>query len=232
MPQLINKNKIYFYVFCFIFLTTIINQKFILFIKDFFLINNIVTKIDKLNADEEKLFKFNSIINKNIFLIKKQDFLNYLNETNYLQDINIKKKYPSTIIIKAKKTNIVALTYLKQKKFYVGENKKFIPSAQIDFASNLPTIFGKFEISEFLKLKNILKELDMDHKNIKKYHFHKTKRWDLYFDKNIIIKLPDKNISNALKVYKKFKEKNDINSDKIIDLRISNRLIMKNEEGA
>ena len=91
MPQLINKNKIYFYVFCFIFLTTIINQKFILFIKDFFLINNIVTKIDKLNADEEKLFKFNSIINKNIFLIKKQDFLNYLNETNYLQDINIKK---------------------------------------------------------------------------------------------------------------------------------------------
>ena len=72
----------------------------------------------------------------------------------------------------------------------------------------------------------------MDHKNIKKYHFHKTKRWDLYLDKNIIIKLPEKNILNALKVYKKFKEKNDINSDKIIDLRISNRLIMKNEEGA
>ena len=98
MHQLINKKKIYFYVFCFIFLTTIANQKFILFIKDFFLINNIVTKIDKLNANEEKLFKSNSIINKNIFLIKKQDFLNYLNEINYLQDINIKKKYPSTII--------------------------------------------------------------------------------------------------------------------------------------
>ena len=232
MPQLINKNKIYFYVFCFIFLTTITNQKFKLFIKDFFLINNIVTKIDKLNINEKKLFKFNSIINKNIFLIKNQDFVNYLNETNYLQDINIKKKYPSTIIVNARKTNIVALTYLNQKKFYVGENKKFIPSSQIDFTSNLPTIFGKFEISEFLKLKNILKELDMDYKNIKKYHFHKTKRWDLYFDKNIIIKLPDKNISSALKIYKKFKEKNDINSDKIIDLRISNRLIMKHEEGA
>ena len=54
----------------------------------------------------------------------------------------------------------------------------------------------------------------------------------MYFDNNIIIKLPDKNISNALKVYKKFKEKNDINSNKTIDLRISNRLIMKNEEGA
>ena len=232
MPQLINKNKIYFYIFCFIFLTTITNQKFILFVKNFFLIDNIVIKIDKLNANEKKLFKFNSLINKNIFLIKKEDFFTHLNETNYLQDINIKKKYPSTIIVNARKTNIVALTYLNQKKFYVGENKKFIPSGQIDFTSNLPTIFGKFEISEFLKLKNILKELDMDYKNIKKYHFHKTKRWDLYFDKNIIIKLPDKNISSALKIYKKFKEKNDINSDKIIDLRISNRLIMKHEEGA
>ena len=77
MPQLINKNKIYFYVFCFILLTTITNQKFILYIKNFFLINNIVIKIDKLNINEEKLFKFNSIINKNIFLIKNQDFINY-----------------------------------------------------------------------------------------------------------------------------------------------------------
>ena len=94
MPQLINKNKIYFYVFCFIFLTTITNQKFILYIKNIFLIHDIVIKIDKLNIDEEKFFKFNSFINQNILLIKKEDFFTYLNEINFLQDINIKKKYP------------------------------------------------------------------------------------------------------------------------------------------
>ena len=33
-------------------------------------------------------------------------------------------------------------------------------------------------------------------------------------------------------IYKKFKEKNDINSNKTIDLRISNRLIIDHEEGA
>ena len=124
MPQLINKNKIYFYVFCFIFLTTITNQKFILYIKNIFLIHDIVIKIDKLNINEEKFFKFNSFINQNILLIKKEDFFTYLNEINFLQDINIKKKYPSTIIFSAKKTNIVALTYLNQKKFYIGENEK------------------------------------------------------------------------------------------------------------
>tara|TARA_B100000989_G_scaffold113214_1_gene83141 strand:+ start:4520 stop:5218 length:699 start_codon:yes stop_codon:yes gene_type:complete len=231
MPRLKNKNRIYFYFFCFVFLTTITNQKFILLIKNIFHINNIVIKIDKLNINEEKFIKFNSIINQNIFLIKKEDFFTYLNEINYLQDINIKKKYPSTIIFTAKKTNIVALTYLNQKKFYIGENGKFIPSDKIDFTNNLPTIFGKFEIQEFLWLRNVLKELDINYKNIKKYHFHKTKRWDLYFDNNIILKLPDKNIPNALKVYKKFKEKNDINENKTIDLRISNRLIMDHEEG-
>ena len=102
MPQLINKNKIYFYVFCFIFLTTITNQKFILYIKNIFLIHDIVIKIDKLNINEEKFFKFNSFINQNILLIKKEDFFPYLNEINFLQDINIKKKYPSTIIFSGK----------------------------------------------------------------------------------------------------------------------------------
>ena len=91
MPRLKNKNRIYFYFFCFVFLTTITNQKFILLIKNIFHINNIVIKIDKLNINEEKFIKFNSIINQNIFLIKKEDFFTYLNEINYLQDINIKK---------------------------------------------------------------------------------------------------------------------------------------------
>ena len=119
MPQLINKNKIYFYVFCFIFLTTITNQKFILYIKNIFLIHDIVIKIDKLNINEEKFFKFNSFINQNILLIKKEDFFTYLNEINYLQDINIKKKYPSTIIISAKKTNILAHKRLQSFKGFV-----------------------------------------------------------------------------------------------------------------
>ena len=32
---------------------------------------------------------------------------------------------------------------------------------------------------------------------INKYYFHKNKRWDLYFENNILIQLPNKNISEA-----------------------------------
>ena len=116
MPQLINKNKIYFYIFCFIFLTTITNQKFILFVKNFFLIDNIVIKIDKLNANEKKLFKFNSLINKNIFLIKKEDFFTYLNETKYLQDIIIKKKISINNNCQSKKNEYCSFNIFKPKK--------------------------------------------------------------------------------------------------------------------
>ena len=116
MPQLINKNKIYFYVFCFIFLTTITNQKFILYIKNIFLIHDIVIKIDKLNINEEKFFKFNSFINQNILLIKKEDFFTYLNEINFLQDINIKKKISINHNFFCKKNKYCCFNIFKPKK--------------------------------------------------------------------------------------------------------------------
>ena len=48
---------------------------------------------------------------------------------------------------------------------------------------------------------------------------------------NLEQNLNDK-VKELLVNYKKFTEKNDINSDKTIDLRISNRLIIDHEEGA
>ena len=50
----------------------------------------------------------------------------------------------------------------------------------------------------------------------------------LIFWNNIIIQLPNKNISEAINLFKKFRSKNNINSNTIIDLRIKNRLILRN----
>ena len=93
----------------------------------------------------------------------------------------------------------------------------------------LPIIFGNFEIKEYLSLKSKLSKYDIDQKKIKKYYFHKNKRWDLYFNNNIILKLPQKNINYALKVYKEFKNLNELRANSIVDLRIPNRIILNNE---
>ena len=58
----------------------------------------------------------------------------------------------------------------------------------------------------FLK-RELLKNQKIDLNEIIKYYFHKNKRWDLYFENNIIIKLPNKNISKAIKLYKNLKIK-------------------------
>ena len=69
----------------------------------------------------------------------------------------------------------------------------------------------------------------IDPNEIIKYYFHKNKRWDLHFKNNIIIKLPRKNFTKALKLLKKFELSNIIPPGTIIDLRIQNRLILSNE---
>ena len=45
-----------------------------------------------------------------------------------------------------------------------------------------------------------------------------------------MIKLPEKNYNEAIKIYKQFIINNQIKSNSVIDLRIANRLILKNEE--
>ena len=52
---------------------------------------------------------------------------------------------------------------------------------------------------------------------------------DLYFKNNVIIQLPNKNVSDAIKLFKEFGLNNKIASNTIIDLRIQNRLILRNE---
>ena len=62
-----------------------------------------------------------------------------------------------------------------------------------------------------------------------RYYYHKNKRWDLYFSNNVVIQLPNKNISKAINLFKEFESNNKLNSNTIIDLRIQNRLILNNE---
>ena len=63
--------------------------------------------------------------------------------------IEIKKKYPSTILIKANKTKFVATTYKNQKKYFLGLNKKLILSEKNFDKYKLPLIFGQFKVDDF-----------------------------------------------------------------------------------
>ena len=228
MPQSINKLKIYFYIFSLLFLTTIINKDIIININYFFIIKNlnIVSETDLL---KKKILKEINFINEsNIFFIKKKKLSNKLKNINYIDEFKIKKIYPSSLIVQVKKTNLIGITFINNKQYYVGENGNFISVNSIRNKDKLPFIFGEFNIQDFLNLKLKLSDSDIIFSNIKKYHHHKNRRWDLYLNDNVLIQLPNKNIKNALNLYKKLKTNNEIKPNMIIDLRIPNRIILNN----
>ena len=227
MLQSISKYKLYFYIISFLFISTMINYNVLNDFKKFFLISNIQIKTNFNKIDKKILTQINYLFDKNIFFIKKNHVLENLTDLNFLENIEIKKNYPSTILIKATKTNIIGMTYLKQKKYYVGLNGRFIYSENLSVEKKVPLIFGIFQISEYIELLSILKKQNINAESISKFYFHKNKRWDLYFKDNTIIKLPNTKIEKAIENYKSLKK--DIKPNTIIDLRIANRIIIKND---
>ena len=229
MLQSINKKKIYFYLVSFLFISTIFNNNLISNLKNVFKIREVEVENVKKEINDNILLSTSFLKGENIFFVNKKFLIERLDKLNFIENINIKKKYPSIINIQAKETDLIAITYFNQKKYFVGQNGNFIIAKQISNKKKLPTIFGKFNPDDYILLQNELLNQKNDLNEINKYYFHKNKRWDLYFNNNIIVKLPSKNISKALKLFKEFKLKNEIISGTIIDLRIQDRLILSYE---
>ena len=228
MLQSINKKKIYFYLVSFLFISTIFNNNLISNLKNVFKVREVKVENVKKEINDNILSNTNFLLGENIFFVNKNFLLEKFDKLNFIESISIKKKYPSIINIQTKHTNLIAITYLDQKKYFVGQNGKFIIAKQISNKKKLPTIFGKFKPDDYILLQRELLNQKIDLDEITRYYFHKNKRWDLYFANNIIIQLPNKNISEAINLFKKFTLKNNINSNTIIDLRIKNRLILRN----
>ncbi len=228
MHQLKNKHKIYFYFVVFILSSTIINLDIKNFVKRNFVINEINIKIKTLDIKNIIELETKYLINNNIFFINQELLLSKLKSLKFLENIKIQKKYPSTISIRANKTDLIGITFIDQKKFYVGRNGNFISKNLISTKNNLPTIFGKFLINDFILLNKELKRQNFNLNKIKKYYFHKNKRWDIYLENNILIKLPNKNYKQAIKLYNEFIKSNPIKKNTLIDLRIEKRLILNN----
>ena len=228
MLQSINKKKIYFYLVSFLFISTIFNNNLISNLKNVFKIREVKVENVKKEINDNILSNTSFLLGENIFFVNKNFLLEKFDKLNFIESISIKKKYPSIINIQTKQTNLIAITYLDQKKYFVGQNGNFIIAKQISNKKKLPTIFGKFNPDDYIFLQTELLNQKIDLDQIVRYYFHKNKRWDLYFVNNIVIQLPSKNISEAINLFKKFTSKNNINSNTIIDLRIKNRLILRN----
>ena len=88
------KNKLFFYIFLFILLTSINNNSLLNKINSLLKIDNI--EIQGLSESENFQLsnEFRILLFQNIFLINNQSFKKILEKNNLIQSFNIKKKLP------------------------------------------------------------------------------------------------------------------------------------------
>ena len=230
MPQSISKKRIYFYLLILLFLSSTFNSTIILKIKKLNLINHI--KIKGLKGKEKNFLKNNLkiFINKNIFLVSREEIDLRLKNNTFVENYSIIKIFPSRLLINVKKTQFVGKTILNGQKFYIGKNGKLTKNFLVEKEYNLPQIFGNFEVNEFLKLREILNINGFNLNKIKKYYYYKNKRWDITNIDNIILRLPSHDVKESLKNYTSLLKANKITAGKLIDLRMKNKIIITNEK--
>ena len=206
-----------------ILLTTITSQQKIVISK---------FNLKKINIENNFLLKEKDIknllapiYNKNLIFLENTEIKKILMQNNFIDSFKIKKKYPSTLLIKIYEKKPIAILLNKKNKFYLSEKIDLIEFKFLSNYQNLPYIFGNKD--EFKILYNNLIKINFPLNNIKKYILYETYRWDLETTNNNIIKLPSKNYIKSLENYLTLENKNEFKKYEIFDYRINNQLILK-----
>ena len=225
MRQLTDKkNKIIIYLF-FLFILSTTSGKF----KENQ--NRYSLKINQINikglSSEDNLKIYNEltdIFHKDILLIGKDEIQKVIDRYNIIEEYNIKKIYPSTININIKPTKFVA-KLSNNDQLSVGSNGKIIKDKKN--IKILPYIFGEFNSKEFLIFKKNIDQSKFIFTDFKTLYFFPSNRWDILTYDDILIKLPQDNISKSLDLAYKIINSIDFKNKNHIDLRINSHLIVK-----
>jgi len=178
-----------------------------------------LSKINNTKISNE----LNNLFFKNILLIKKEEVQRVISKYNIIEEYSVKKVYPSTININIKRTKFVAR--LSKNDQLVGANGKLIEDKEN--REILPYIFGKFNSVDFLTFKKNIILSKFIFTKLNTLYFFPSNRWDILTNDNILIKLPQDNISESLNLAYKMISSNEFKNINLIDLRVSNHLIVK-----
>ena len=172
---------------------------------------NLLKNIKKLNL-------------KNIFILNGNEISKIISSSSLVENYEITKIYPNSLDIKIEKTNFLAKINDNGKIFLIGSNGKLTP---IDSGYNeLPYIFGKPSIDDFLKFKKKIDNSKFSYDQINNLFYFQSKRWDLKLHENILLKLPENLTLETLNSVYEFLENYNGKNFTILDARLENKFIL------
>ena len=213
-----------------IFLSTFNPNEFSIISKknsEFFEIRNIKIVNNFLIKKSKVYEKLDQIYNKNIFFIKRKDIEESLKEIDFLEKIEVKKKYPDTVIVKIFETTPVAILFKDKIKYLLDSSSNLVLFANnMDF-DKLPIIFGEGAENNFTYFFDQLKNNNFPTKQIKKLYYFQIGRWDLQLANDKIIKFPHNSTDEIIKKSVELLDREDFENYNIIDLRIDGKIIVE-----
>jgi len=192
-----------------------------------FKIKNIEIKNNVLINKSEIKEKLNNIYKKNIFFIKSTDIEEPLKKINFLEKIEVKKKYPNTIEIKIFETRPIAVLFKKKVKYLLDSSSNLIFFDSNINHSSLPNVFGEGAENNFLNFFHQLEKNNFPNKKIKNFYYFQIGRWDLQLLNNKVIKFPHKKIDDAITKSIELLNREDFKKYNIIDLRVDGKIIVE-----
>ena len=161
---------------------------------------------------------------KNIFFLNRNEISKIISSNSLVENYRIFKKYPHTLDIKIEKTNFLAKINNNGKIFLIGTNGKLSDLKFLD--KELPFIFGKPKVDEFIKFTNIIEQSKLSISQVKNLYFFPSKRWDLELKNNVILKLSKDHTKISLDQALELINDNNFKNIKVVDARIKNQIIL------
>jgi len=222
--------KIFLLIISLVFLTTYNPNKFEENLENknnFFKIKKIIIINNFLVKKEEIISKIKPLYSKNILLIKRKDIEELLENINFLKKIEVKKKYPHTIIVKIIETKPVGILFKDKEEYLLDSSANLIEIENKKDFIGLPTIIGNNAENNIINFLDQLKTNKFPINNIKNFSYFKIGRWDIELLDNRTIKFPHNADSRIIKKTIELLRKKDFQNYKIIDLRIDGKIIVE-----
>ena len=156
-----------------------------------------------------------------LYLISVRDIREKLLKLDEVKDAHISLNYSGTIKVVIFERKPFAIWWNKKAPWLIDdEGNKILKIKDVEVYKDLIIIFGQNFDNKLKKFLDLLKPFSL-YKKVKSLHYIGNRRWDVYTEDNIVIKLPENNVDNAIKklekILKSLKYKDKVD---IIDLRL------------
>ena len=220
------KNKILAYLIFFVFLSTISHKS----IENQKMFSITIESIDVIGLSDSKNLeikeRLNQLLFTNIFSVNKNNIREVISNYNSVESYRVQKIYPKHIRIELEPVKLLAQIQ-NQNSYLIGSNGKLI--IRKDINEKLPFFFGKFDSQKFLEFKKIIDKSKFRFSNFKSVFYYPSNRWDILTINDILIKLPENELSKTLKVAYQIINDDQFVNKKILDLRIPKHVVITNE---